>query len=229
VAAHPGRGRAREMAEAGADSLEHVAALGWDIADVEPPAKTDQHYIHACHAVWANDVPRNPQPWRPAVPVSPTLVVTSQLMAGMRAGWEQFDVPEWLSQHWRSLPATAPWTPAQWQAAQAGLEEMQRYIAGFVAAGGSLLIGSDVPNPGVAPGVSLWQELGLLVDAGLPAVETLLMASTAPHWTADSGDHDLMWLALDTALKGAAGTWVPRPVDAVLRHGCLYQISSSGM
>jgi imidazolonepropionase-like amidohydrolase/ABC-type multidrug transport system permease subunit len=47
-------------------------------------------------------------------------------------------------------------------------------------AGVTLLAGSDAPNSGTAHGVSLHQELQLLVDAGLSPLEALIAATSAP-------------------------------------------------
>jgi hypothetical protein len=48
------------------------------------------------------------------------------------------------------------------------------------AAGVRVLAGSDVPNPGTVHDVSVHRELELLVDAGLPPLDALAAATSAP-------------------------------------------------
>jgi imidazolonepropionase-like amidohydrolase len=48
------------------------------------------------------------------------------------------------------------------------------------AAGVPILAGTDAPNPGTAYGVSLHEELLLLVGAGLTPMEALVAATSAP-------------------------------------------------
>lgn len=50
----------------------------------------------------------------------------------------------------------------------------------FHEAGVPILAGSDAPNPGTAHGVSIHQELGYFVDAGLSPSEALASATTLP-------------------------------------------------
>lgn len=50
----------------------------------------------------------------------------------------------------------------------------------FHAAGVPILAGSDAPNPGTAHGVSLHDELGLLVRSGLTETEALTAATSTP-------------------------------------------------
>ena len=53
-------------------------------------------------------------------------------------------------------------------------------IPALARAGVPLLAGSDAPNPGTAFGTSLHDELVLLTDAGLPPLEALKAATSAP-------------------------------------------------
>ncbi|HJZ53736.1 MAG TPA: amidohydrolase family protein [Gemmataceae bacterium] len=48
------------------------------------------------------------------------------------------------------------------------------------AAGVPILAGTDTPNPGVFPGLSLHEELGLLTEAGLTPAEALRAATLDP-------------------------------------------------
>jgi imidazolonepropionase-like amidohydrolase len=44
--------------------------------------------------------------------------------------------------------------------------------------GGNLLVGSDTPNPFVIPGVSLHQEMALMVAAGVPPLSVIRAATS---------------------------------------------------
>jgi len=59
-------------------------------------------------------------------------------------------------------------------------ETVKANIAALHQAGIPLLAGSDAPNPGTAHGISLHQELEILVAAGLDEREALLSATATP-------------------------------------------------
>jgi hypothetical protein len=227
IAAHPGRGRAREMNNAGVDSLEHLAALGWDVMNVDPDPAVQQHYLHACHEAWASACGNGHVPWLPQVPVTPTLVVSAQLARGIQAGWQSFDVPSWLSDHWAALPICQPWSARQWNASEAAQVAMKEYAEKLVGAGRTILIGTDTPNPGVVPGASVWHELNLLGGASLSPAQALLLASGLSGGLSRQGDTDLILLAQQDVLAGLQGTWPARRVDQLLLRGCLYAVSPS--
>jgi imidazolonepropionase-like amidohydrolase len=59
-------------------------------------------------------------------------------------------------------------------------EEQLRLVGAMKHAGVRILAGSDTPNPYVFPGISLHEELALLVKAGLSATEALCAATIRP-------------------------------------------------
>ena len=63
-----------------------------------------------------------------------------------------------------------------------GLAHMRRVMAVLHRCGVPLVAGTDSPNPSLAPGFSLHQELALMVEAGLSPLEVLRCA------TANAGD-----------------------------------------
>jgi imidazolonepropionase-like amidohydrolase len=67
-------------------------------------------------------------------------------------------------------------------------EAQQESVRRLAAAGVPLLAGTDTPVPGMLAGVSLHQELGLLVAAGLTPAQALAAATSAP--AAAFGWHD---------------------------------------
>jgi imidazolonepropionase-like amidohydrolase len=76
----------------------------------------------------------------------------------------------------RTLDATFP---ARNRTSHA-LDNARATVAALEAAGVPLLAGTDAPNPGTAHGLSLHEELELLVSAGLSPVEALAAATSVP-------------------------------------------------
>jgi imidazolonepropionase-like amidohydrolase len=67
---------------------------------------------------------------------------------------------------------------------QRALESVRK----FHAAGVPVLAGTDAPNPGTAHGISIHQELELLVEAGMSAAEALRAATAVPAERFGLGD-----------------------------------------
>jgi imidazolonepropionase-like amidohydrolase len=79
----------------------------------------------------------------------------------------------------REAQGTAPADPvacAQWRRA---LEAAQRFVGLLHSRGVPILAGSDTPCGAVPPGLSLWRELSLLVEAGLSPLQALQAATSA--------------------------------------------------
>jgi hypothetical protein len=71
--------------------------------------------------------------------------------------------------------------PAALDEFRKGYRNAQEFVRRFVRAGGKVLAGTDAGAAGTVPGLSLSQELELLVDAGLTPMQALLSATNAPH------------------------------------------------
>ncbi|HLK66746.1 MAG TPA: amidohydrolase family protein [Bryobacteraceae bacterium] len=67
--------------------------------------------------------------------------------------------------------------PALIESAKADFEEYTRIVGGMYRAGVKLLAGSDALNPECFPGFGIHDELALLVDAGLPPLAALQIAT----------------------------------------------------
>jgi imidazolonepropionase-like amidohydrolase len=65
----------------------------------------------------------------------------------------------------------------QWRRA---LEAAQRFVGLLLERGVPVLTGSDTPCGPVAPGLSLWRELALLVEAGMSPEQAFQAATSAP-------------------------------------------------
>lgn len=62
---------------------------------------------------------------------------------------------------------------------QAAVVAMKRVLGAVLEGGSRLVTGTDTPWPWLIPGASLHDELGLLQDAGITRIETLIAATSA--------------------------------------------------
>ncbi len=85
--------------------------------------------------------------------------------------------PESL-RNWREFfTFNVGWQDADFQRARAVWPKVEWLIRRLHGAGVALSVGTDVGNPWVIPGVSLHQEMALLVNAGVPIWDVLAMAT----------------------------------------------------
>jgi imidazolonepropionase-like amidohydrolase len=141
---------------------------------------------------------------------TPTLVA---LRAPAFAGDPAFEndsrvsgVPEPIRQYWKmQLADMANWGKDAADR-RSKFEQQLRTVAAMQRAGVKILAGSDTPNPYVFPGISLHEELALLVTAGLTTAEALGAATVRPAEFLGRLDH--------------AGSIVPgKDADLVLLDG----------
>jgi imidazolonepropionase-like amidohydrolase len=69
------------------------------------------------------------------------------------------------------------WRAADFQAFRRSRAHQNQFVREFKRAGGLVAAGSDAANQLLAPGLSLHEELGLLVAAGLTPVEAITAAT----------------------------------------------------
>jgi imidazolonepropionase-like amidohydrolase len=98
-----------------------------------------------------------------------TYARTLDLSAVTAAEQEEWNLPD-LVRRYAITPADLPVL-----AASRRYEDL--FLRRFVAHGGAVVAGSDSPNQLLAPGASLHEELGLLVNAGYPPAVALLWAT----------------------------------------------------
>lgn len=115
---------------------------------------------------------------------TPTLVA---LRAPAFAGDPAFEndprvsgVPETILQYWKMQLADMKNWGKDAADRKNKFEEQLRTVAAMQHAGVKILAGSDTPNPYVFPGISLHEELALMVTAGLTPVEALRTATLHP-------------------------------------------------
>ncbi|WP_146174033.1 SagB family peptide dehydrogenase [Saccharothrix carnea] len=210
VTAHPGPGAFPAAVRAGVDELQHLVCL----------TPFDDRGTHALHRRWATRRPEDRWPRVPAgTAVCPTLVVHHRLLDEAERGWAFTGHDPALVGLWRAMPVVAkPWTDAEFADAHAAIAAMADAVPDLHRAGVRWTVGSDTPNPGVLPGRSMWEEMNLLMAAGLGKTEVFASAAVAKG-LGDSGDDALVVLPLSAF---GPGPFPVEPVTAVLQRGCLF-------
>lgn len=228
VAIHPRAGGAKQAIACGVDEIEHVACLAWDLAE-ERPCRSNEHTVHRINSLWAaaSMSSVSPEPFL-GVSLCPTLVVQQQLLHCLRSNFQLPDTPLWLISDWKRLRIAQPWTDEQLTRGELAFENMIRFVKNFLACGGRLVTGSDMPNPGVMPGSSLWQELDLLHKAGGSPLALYCQACVDPGGSSSQGNFDLVFLdQLRVRRAVDEGNWGQEPVAGVILRGCLYLITQA--
>ncbi len=192
VAAHLGKIDALTAARAGVASLEHMAGV------VEAAVPNPAFYVRAHdqflrgwtveEAGWAGldsaavaRVARALAATR--VAIVPTLVL-HEMLARLdnptllsRPGME--DVPAAVAgvRDVRGLLRRAGWRAADLQAFRRARPRQNQFVREFKRAGGLIAAGSDAANQLLVPGLSLHEEMSLLVAAGLTPLEAITAAT----------------------------------------------------
>ncbi len=211
VAIHPAPGDYRAALDAGVDELEHLACL-------VPPGPRGSH---ALLARWAERRARDDWPaGLGGDAVCPTLLVQHSLVTEARRGWTFEGHDPRVADFWRaSAIARRPWTEGELTAGERAVDALRKAVGELDAAGVRWVVGSDTPNPGLRPGASMWQEMNLLVDAGLDRLRVYRAGSVAAGLTA-AGTHPIVVLPR-AALE--AGPFPVAPPAATLLAGCLFR------
>lgn len=215
VAIHPGPGAYPAALAAGVDELEHLACL-------VPPGPRG---THALLARWAArpagaDWPRLPE----GTAVCPTLLAQHALVTEARRGWAFDGHDPRMASFWRSSAiARRPWSDDELARGERAVAALRDALVELDRAGVRWIVGSDTPNPGLRPGASMWEEMNLLVDAGLDRLRVYRAASVAPSLDT-SGTHPIVALP---ASAFEAGPFPVTPPAAILLRGCLYRPEES--
>lgn len=213
VTLHPPPGEYRAALDAGVDELQHLACLTPRGDGSRGTRAVLRHWAGRDHGDAWPDLPRG-------TAICPTLLVQHQLVREAESDWTFPDhAPGWAAL-WRQLPTAArPWGATQLITARQAVARLSAAIGELDHAGVRWVIGSDTPNPGVRPGRSLWEEMNLLVSAGLGPLRIYRSAAVAPA-VAEAGEHPLTFLP-----RGAfdSGRFSTEPPTATLLHGCLFR------
>ena len=121
------------------------------------------------------------------VEVNPTLVLTEAIRWGDDLGTlerlepelaPERDIPGWWGDDWRERhPYAAGWSAEDFSEAKATFTSILSFFRVLHERGVLVTAGTDVGNSWMTPGVSFHRELELLVQAGIPPLEVLMIAT----------------------------------------------------
>jgi len=116
------------------------------------------------------------------VTIDPTLVVFEAMAWSddpkITASPDLATTPQSLLETWHGgFQLTQGWKPEDFAATKRSWPHVLEFVKRLHDAGVRLTIGTDVPNPWIAPGTSFHRELSLLVSAGITPAEVVRMAT----------------------------------------------------
>jgi imidazolonepropionase-like amidohydrolase len=162
----PNRIRPEEAAAAGQHSVEHMDGLDQPCEPEGTATGCDLVVAaYAKHRTW--QVPTLSLFW------SRTIADSLLSDAGRTGVLSSRRIENWRGMRERATPKDRDRWEDEYRAILNNVKRLRR-------AGVPILAGTDMPNPMVVPGVSLHDELGLLVEAGLTTLEALQAATYRP-------------------------------------------------
>jgi hypothetical protein len=180
VAGHLGAYAAQDAVADGIDVLEHI----WSVFNYIIPPEVSSQPNHRSTLDLGN---ARAKPLITAIAqrqtfVDPTLVVfRNMILLNDQPAYSGHPdnalVPARLLRHWNSYKAGSNLRPESLAARHGEFGKYQQLTGMLHRAGAPLLAGTDAPEPFVAPGFSLHQELELLVESGLSPAEALRCAT----------------------------------------------------
>jgi imidazolonepropionase-like amidohydrolase len=210
-----------EAARLGIDGVEHAAP--WSTAYVTEPARAAYDNSLFGRVYWLeylDDAAIDEMVHelaRHKVVVDPTLVAMVTKFFGDDPRWTQnpdikLAQPE-TQRSWAFFTFTKDWTPEQYRAAHAAWPKLLRLTKKLFDAGVPLVAGTDTPTPWIVPGASLHDEMRLLHEAGIPAMDVLRMATRG---TIEPGARADLVLLAKNPLEDIRNT---RSIVSVIKHG----------
>jgi imidazolonepropionase-like amidohydrolase len=192
VAAHLGKIDALTAARAGVASLEHMAGVVQSAArDPAPYLRAHDRFLAGWtleEAGWATldsaavaRIARALAATR--VAVVPTLVLHEMLARldnptlALRPGMEDVPASATSVRDVAGLLRRTRWRAADFQAFRRSRARQDQFVREFKRAGGLVAAGSDAANQLLVPGLSLHEELSLLVAAGFSPIEAITAAT----------------------------------------------------
>lgn len=168
---------------AGQRTVEHMSGLGLVVA-----AGTPGNGWAGDNLGWARVDPERQAQWvarsvEAGVWLCPTFVVLQKMLEPdlfeRELGMQHVrHVPQFTRGFWKNMNARN--TPEGRAAGRDSIPGRMAFLGAFVAAGGRVILGTDMGNPLVVPGYSVHEELANLTAAGLSSYQALLAATAAP-------------------------------------------------
>lgn len=174
-------------------SFEHMIDFLYALIPAESPARAeviaanDRREANAMHvALWKAVTTERMEELAAEVAaadawVCPTLVTMNRIASNEDEFKRHAEDPKnalvhpMLRQSWQTRIAS--FSPEAVEARRRGLPMVHQAVSALRRSGVHILVGTDTPNPYVPPGVSVHDELGLLVEAGLSPYEALRAAT----------------------------------------------------
>jgi imidazolonepropionase-like amidohydrolase/SAM-dependent methyltransferase len=164
VAAHLGLTDAGTATRLGVRSIEHASGIDYfGLSDDDRASLIDLLVEHGTYLV-------------------PTLVVTERIGRLPTIGNAEFPdldlVTERLRRRWLDWSHDRRFRAMDFETMQRTQAAKLRFVGQLYRAGGRIVAGSDTPNPFVIPGLSLHDELALLVSADLTPLDAIRSATS---------------------------------------------------
>ncbi len=160
-------------ARAGVDEVFHLDGLLPDVWPGAPPGWLDAWGLPGFARTWDRQKVVADEMARLGLTVTPTLAYWDSCWRTRSPGYPHASEGRYVPSAFnRSILVgrADPEAAARWRAA---LAAAQRFTGLLIERGASVLTGSDVPCGGLTPGLSLWRELQLLVEAGMAPSQAL--------------------------------------------------------
>jgi hypothetical protein len=212
VTVHPAPGDYTAAVQAGVDELQHLACL--------VPRGDGTRGTHALLRRWAERQPHDSWPTLPpGTAVCPTLLVANQLVREAEHGWTFPEHDAWVANLWRQQPiASRHWTEEELAIGRKATAHLSDVLSRLDLTGVRWVIGSDNPNPGLKAGQSMWEEMNLLITAGLNPIAVYRSAAVKCGLD-DTGTHPLTFVPLSSF---ESHIFPVQPAAGTLLRGCLF-------
>lgn len=167
-----------------------------------------------------------------------TLIAMHTKFFGDDARWtahpDLAETPSAFRAGWNAFSFTKDWTPEMYARAKASWPKMEAWVRALHEGGVMLTVGTDTPTPWIIPGVSMHDEMALLVKAGISPADVLRMATLNGAkalrlderiGTLEAGkEADIVLLGADPT-KDIAAT---RDIRLVIVNGAAMKLNASG-
>jgi imidazolonepropionase-like amidohydrolase len=176
-----------EAAQLGIDAITHGAP--WSPEYLPPDARTNYPQTMKGRIYWMEHLDLSSKSVvgmvdalaMHGVTVDPTLIAYHTKFWGDDPRYlhhpQKHLVPKTILEGWQRGTFTSDWSQSDYQRAKAAWSKILGLTKMLYDRGVTITAGSDFPNPWVIPGVSLHEELSLLVEAKIPPLQVIKIAT----------------------------------------------------